>query len=84
MSLKLEYHQKHWHTKPLSYLVKLSKAHGLDPFELLKAFFRAIDDGAALCGPLRITLRERSRDQATFLLTKGSNISAQLKLSNIF
>ncbi len=63
----------------LEYLIYLSNKHDIDPYELLNIFFKVEEKNTVTCGPLKIVLRKKAKDHAVFLLTRESEIIAQMK-----
>ena len=66
----------------LEYLTRLASIYDIDPYELIDGFIEAEKKKIAVCGPLKITLRERAQNYGIFLVTNDSKVVAQLKLEN--
>ena len=69
-----------WDVVNLRYLIYLSSKHGINPHDLLNGFIEAEKKNTVTCGPLKIMLRERTQNHAIFLLTRESNIVAQMRM----
>ena len=63
----------------LEYLIYLSNKHDVDPYELLNDFFKLEEKNTVTCGPLKIVLRKKAKGHAVFLLTRESEIIAQMR-----
>jgi len=75
----------HWRCSDvgrLRYLIILSNKYNVNPYALLNALIEAEKKSAAECDCLRITLRSRGIDDASFLITKRSGIVAQVRMGS--
>jgi replication factor A1 len=71
--------------KYLNYLALISIKYGIDSNDLFDSFVEAWGHQASACKNLMIECREKTRDNAVFLMTKGFEVVAQFPLStNIF
>lgn len=74
---------KSWEPERLEYLIYLSIMNRVDPVDLLEGLFDAEKRGSIICGPLKILVRERANDHTIFLLTKDTQIVAQMSIKSI-
>jgi replication factor A1 len=72
-----------WDEERLEHLINISHKHDIDPHELLKSFFEAEKGNSAICGSLKIVLRQRDGDHLVFLLTRETEIVSQVSMKNI-
>lgn len=66
----------------LRYLIFLSNKYNVNPYALLNALIEAEKKSTAECDCLRITLRSRGIDDASFLITKRSGTVAQVRMGS--
>ena len=67
--------------KSLNYLALISIKYGIDSNDLFNSFVEAWGYHVSSCENLMIECREKTRDNAVFLLTKGFKVVAQFPLS---
>jgi len=76
------FYWRRWHSLDvgcLEYLIYIANMHDIDPYELLNSLIESEEKRSTTCGPLKIMLRERSKNHAIFLLTSESKIVAQMR-----
>jgi replication factor A1 len=67
--------------KSLSYLTLIAMKYGIDLNDLFDSFVQAWGHQASTCENLMIECRKKTRDNAIFLITKGSKVVAQFPIS---
>jgi hypothetical protein len=67
--------------KYLNYLAHISVKYEIDSNDLFNSFVEAWGHQASACENLMIECREKTRDNAVFLVTKGFKVVAQFPLS---
>ncbi|MFH0748944.1 MAG: hypothetical protein V1915_03380 [Candidatus Bathyarchaeota archaeon] len=65
----------------LNSMVLIASKHGLDPKQLIDAFFEASENETSHCGSLKISCRSIKRDSAMFLITKGEKVVWQFPVN---
>ena len=66
------------------YLAFLSIKYNVDSDKLFYALISAEENQKSKCGSLSIICRNKTRDEAVFLITKGSKVIAQFPISKKF
>ncbi len=67
--------------KSLNYLTLISMKYGIDSNDFFSSFVEAWGHQESKCEGLSIKCREKTRDNAVFLITKGFKVVAQFPLS---
>ncbi|MGD8505903.1 MAG: hypothetical protein PVF15_04490 [Candidatus Bathyarchaeota archaeon] len=73
-------HHPRFNIRILEYLVELATKHGISTREFFAAIVKAWENGKATCKGLNIQCREKKRDCAIFLITKGRAVIAQFPI----
>jgi replication factor A1 len=67
--------------KSLNYLTLIAMKYGIDSNKFFNSFVQAWGHQASTCENLMIECRKKTRDNAIFLITKGSKVVAQFPIS---
>ncbi len=73
-------HQNNAEYKALESLALISMKYGIDLNDFINSFVEAWERQESTCESLSIKCRKKTRDNANFLITKGSNVVAQLPI----